>query len=59
MKKETTTIEVMKDGPLLVMGAVSITHDDGREEQKQKRTAFCRCGQSSNQPFCDGSHNAS
>ncbi|MAM27779.1 MAG: hypothetical protein CMC13_02055 [Flavobacteriaceae bacterium] len=57
MKKETTKIEVMKNGPLLVLGAVNITHDDGREEQKQKRTAFCRCGQSMNQPFCDGTHN--
>lgn len=57
MQKENTKIEVMKNGPLLVLGAVTITHDDGREEQKQKRTAFCRCGQSENQPFCDGSHN--
>ena len=58
MKKGTTKIEVMKNGPLMVLGAVTITHDDGREEQKQKRTAFCRCGQSINQPFCDGSHRA-
>jgi uncharacterized Fe-S cluster protein YjdI len=56
MEKETTKIEVMKNGPLLVLGSVAITHDDGREEQKQKRTAFCRCGQSGNQPFCDGTH---
>lgn len=55
-KNEITKIEVMKNGPLMVLGAVTITHDDGREEQKQKRTAFCRCGQSVNQPFCDGSH---
>ncbi|RDK84661.1 (4Fe-4S)-binding protein [Marinirhabdus gelatinilytica] len=58
MKKETTKIEVMKNGPLMVLGSVAITHDDGREELKEKRTAFCRCGHSNNQPFCDGSHNA-
>lgn len=57
MKKENTKIEVMKNGPLMVLGDVAITHEDGREEQKQKRTAFCRCGHSGNQPFCDGAHN--
>jgi len=59
MKKETTKIEVMKNGPLLVLGSVNVTHDDGREELKEKRTAFCRCGQSVNQPFCDGTHTKS
>ncbi|MAP54264.1 (4Fe-4S)-binding protein [Altibacter sp.] len=55
-KKEMMRIEIMENGPLMVYGAISIVHDDGREEQKARATAFCRCGQSGNQPFCDGSH---
>ena len=56
MKKKTTKIEVMKNGPLMVLGSVEVTHDDGRVEVKEKRSAFCRCGKSGNQPFCDGTH---
>jgi CDGSH-type Zn-finger protein len=29
---------------------------EGNETHKNKVTAFCRCGQSSNKPYCDGSH---
>ena len=55
-KKDMTKIEVMKKGPLLVHGVCEVNHDDGRVEEKSEVTAFCRCGQSGNQPFCDGSH---
>jgi len=30
--------------------------DDGNLTKKNNVTAFCRCGSSSNKPFCDGSH---
>lgn len=54
---ETNTIvEVMKNGPLLVYGNITVKNKDGQEENKHKVTAFCRCGASSNKPFCDGSH---
>lgn len=49
------TISVVENGPLLVSGSFSITHHDGRTEEKEK-AAFCRCGHSTNKPFCDGSH---
>jgi uncharacterized Fe-S cluster protein YjdI len=49
-------VEVLKDGPLMVYGPLSVVHDDGREEIKPRATAFCRCGKSGNRPFCDGSH---
>ena len=51
-----TIAEVSPNGPLLVYGNIKIKHVDGREELKQKVTAFCRCGQSSNKPYCDGTH---
>ncbi|MFT4524814.1 MAG: putative Fe-S cluster protein YjdI [Granulosicoccus sp.] len=47
---------VSKNGPLLVKGDVTVVHADGREEQRTKMTAFCRCGKSGSQPYCDGTH---
>ncbi len=51
-----TKVEVLENGPLLVYGTLHVTHKDGRKEIKNKTTAFCRCGASSNKPFCDGTH---
>ncbi|MCE2996400.1 MAG: (4Fe-4S)-binding protein [Cyclobacteriaceae bacterium] len=51
-----TIVETMPNGPLLVYGNVSIKDKDGNLTQKNNVTAFCRCGASSNKPFCDGSH---
>ncbi|WP_369997506.1 (4Fe-4S)-binding protein [Winogradskyella sp.] len=51
-----TKVEVMENGPLLVYGTLKVTHKDGKEETKNKTTAFCRCGLSYNKPYCDGTH---
>ncbi|QNJ96856.1 (4Fe-4S)-binding protein [Constantimarinum furrinae] len=56
--EETTRVEVVNGGPLLVHGAIEITYDDGTKEHKKRSTAFCRCGKSGNKPMCDGSHNS-
>ena len=50
-------IEIALNGPILVHGKIELTHSDGRKESKEKVTALCRCGASSNKPFCDGTHN--
>lgn len=52
----TTRVEVMRNGPLMVYGNLSVKHGKGNEITKNKVTAFCRCGASANKPFCDGSH---
>ena len=49
-------VEVVENGPLLVYGNITITDKDGHTTHKNKVTAFCRCGGSSNKPYCDGSH---
>jgi uncharacterized Fe-S cluster protein YjdI len=51
-----TKIEVLENGPLLVYGTLKVTHKDGKQETKNKTTAFCRCGASQNKPYCDGAH---
>lgn len=52
-----TRVEVRENGPLLVYGTLKVTHKDGKEEIKNRTTAFCRCGASHNKPYCDGTHN--
>ncbi|MDY2587020.1 (4Fe-4S)-binding protein [Winogradskyella aquimaris] len=51
-----TKVEVLENGPLLVYGTLKVTHKDGKQETKNKTTAFCRCGASQNKPYCDGAH---
>lgn len=52
----TTTVEAMKNGPLMVYGTLEVKDGKGNVTTKHKVTAFCRCGASQNKPFCDGSH---
>ncbi len=51
-----TIVEVSANGPLLVYGNVTVKDAQGHETKKNKVTAFCRCGQSANKPYCDGTH---
>ncbi len=54
--KSTTKIEVVKNGPLFVYGALKVTDREGNITEKTERTSFCRCGASANKPYCDGQH---
>ncbi len=49
-------VEAVPNGPLLVYGNILIKEKDGNETKRNKVTAFCRCGASTNKPYCDGSH---
>ena len=51
-------IQIIENGPLMITGDLQIATPIGKLKSKQKVTAFCRCGHSSNKPFCDGSHKA-
>lgn len=53
---ERTRVEVLRDGPLLVHGEITVIGADGRSEARSGSTALCRCGASKNKPYCDGSH---
>jgi CDGSH-type Zn-finger protein len=54
-----TRVTVRKNGPLLVQGDFQILDAAGAAYGLGGRDAvsLCRCGQSANKPFCDGSHN--
>lgn len=49
-------IEASANGPYLIKTECLIVHSDGREEAKIGMVALCRCGASTNKPYCDGSH---
>jgi len=51
-----TKVTVTKGGPLLVEGILTVTLPNGEVTEKKGMTALCRCGASSNKPYCDGSH---
>ena len=55
----TTKTIVLSNGPLRLEGEFTICDAEGREFGLAGRTviSLCRCGFSSNKPFCDGSHN--
>ena len=45
-----------ENGPIEARGALEITSGTGRRLHRGTRAFLCRCGQSKNKPFCDGSH---
>lgn len=51
-------IRIARDGPYEVEGDVGLSATAWCEGASQDRFALCRCGQSKNKPFCDGSHHA-
>lgn len=55
MEETEVTIKVLKSAPYLVKGPVKLIHIDGTEEVRTD-LHLCRCGASSNKPFCDGTH---
>jgi CDGSH-type Zn-finger protein len=56
------SIGVVKDpqedmrGPIWVRGGIPVESADGNVYEIRNRVTLCRCGKSSNKPFCDGSH---
>lgn len=50
------TIQVRDNGPYLIRGGAMITDADGNTFETQEVIALCRCGHSTNKPFCDAAH---
>ena len=55
-EKKGAKIALLRNGPVLVEGKFKITGSDGNKLKSMVMTAFCRCGHSQAQPFCDGTH---
>jgi CDGSH-type Zn-finger protein/uncharacterized Fe-S cluster protein YjdI len=55
---EHNTIHLAHNGPLHVRGDITILNSAGEVILNDTRVTLCRCGASSNKPFCDNSHRA-
>jgi len=53
-----TKVTIFNNGPLRIEGDFEIVDQEGKAFGLGGRTvvALCRCGLSSNSPFCDGTH---
>ena len=49
-------IEVSENGPLVIEGEIRLLDPQEEPVTVEVSVALCRCGQSQNKPFCDGSH---
>jgi CDGSH-type Zn-finger protein len=58
MADAPVTISVRPNGPLRVEGPIKLINSDGNEIDLTGKPAIslCRCGASTNKPFCDGTH---
>lgn len=43
-------------GPIWLRGGLQVISSDGFHYEVRNRQTLCRCGASSNKPFCDGTH---
>lgn len=51
-----TTYTIRKNGPIVISGNFSVIDEDGKPMRQMQMLSLCRCGLSSNPPFCDGAH---
>ena len=49
-------VQPRPDGPLMLTGTLELVSGTGRTTDKVTQAFLCRCGESKNKPYCDGSH---
>ena len=49
-------VRTRRNGPYVLDGPFTLIAASGRIAQRATQAALCRCGQSANRPFCDGTH---
>ena len=59
MDERTASFRVFANGPLQVNGEFELFDSEGEIITRQGPVFLCRCGMSSDKPFCDGSHKSS
>ena len=50
------TVTPTDNGPYIVTGNFTLVDGEGNEFEVDGEAWLCRCGQSSNKPFCDDTH---
>ena len=51
-------IRIKENGSIRVKGTVEIIDGSGNVIAEKSDFSLCRCGQSKEKPYCDGSHNS-
>ena len=52
------SVKINDNGPYVISGDVTIVDVEGKKlSWTGSAVALCRCGESTNKPFCDGTHN--
>jgi len=54
--KPAAFVEVMESGPIKITGKILVNDMQRGTEEISAEVWLCRCGKSSNKPFCDESH---
>jgi len=49
-------VRVLKDGPIRLKGTFTFRDSSGKITTGEQEIYLCRCGGSSNKPYCDGTH---
>ncbi len=52
-------VNLRPNGPILISGPITLNDTQGKAYDLggKETIALCRCGETKNKPFCDGSHN--
>jgi CDGSH-type Zn-finger protein len=53
---DKTKMQFKKNGSIRVTGTVDFVDAEGNVIESKSDFSLCRCGQSKEKPFCDGSH---
>lgn len=56
MDNHNSTFKVIPGGPLEVSGKFRIANSAGKIIENEGPVYLCRCGGSSNKPYCDDTH---
>jgi CDGSH-type Zn-finger protein/uncharacterized Fe-S cluster protein YjdI len=56
VRNGTLTVTPIKNGPLKITGNLELVSGTGRAINRLQETWLCRCGESKNKPYCDGTH---
>lgn len=56
MDDNNALFKVLPNGPLEVSGSFRVVNSKGKIIETEEPLYLCRCGGSSNKPFCDDTH---
>ena len=56
MENSNARFKVLKGGPLEVTGHFRVVNSEGKIIDRDSPVFLCRCGGSSNKPYCDSTH---